>query len=300
MGLNMGYTYKQLKECAENIARDCGIEYGDAARVVGSWQGGAECGRAIAGDYGDVWRACDLLGIKYKKVKRKNAPVDRVKRDIKNGLINQGGADSVPETVTGDILPAGIGADGLPEGTAEKIENAIADYCARYNVEDMKKARQTTWKACCMYVGEKVFKPSKIIHDIERERVRGCTIYDVGRVARVVDLWAFLCMGYDKAPFIDDFATFCGVTETWLYGSASGDSLTPERMHLLKKLQGLQERGLAGLISDGRQNPTGALAILNHWHNWVQVREIVHTDAASSSAAVLPDFGAPPMLTEKP
>jgi hypothetical protein len=144
-----------------------------------------------------------------------------------------------------------------------------------------------------MYVGRNVFKCSKITHDAEAEKRFGGTRYDVGKFEALLDVWAFLCTSYDKAPFIDDFATFCGVSDTWLYGASPEDNLTPRRALLLKKLQSIQERGLAGLITDGRQNPTGALAVLNHWHGWTQTREVIHTDGRQTGSDALPVFNLP-------
>lgn len=294
----MGYTFKQLKECAENIARDCGIEYADAARVVGSWQGGAECGRAIAGDYGDVWRACDLLGIKYKKPRKRSAAADQAKRDIKGGADQAAGV----EVVAGEIVPAEF-TDGLPDDISRRVMDALSDYCEQFQIEDISKERQPRWSAACIYIGKAVFKGTDLLRDMRPDARRagsGLRAYDIEKISAVADFFLYLCGAFVKAPFIDDFCHFASITDSWLYGAGTRNDLTPGKVALLQKLRDAQERGLAGMIADGRQNPTGALAILNHWHNWVQVREIVHTDAASSSAAVLPDFGAPPMLTEKP
>ena len=170
--------------------------------------------------------------------------------------------------------------------------DVIQSYCDQNNIDDLSKERQPRWGAACYMVGQSVFKCSKILHDIQKERVQGGTVYDVGRVSALVDLWGVLCKNFCKAPMIDDFAAFAGVSDTWIYGANLPDGLTPARSLLLQKLKRMQEGGLSALIVDGRQNPTGALAVLNHFHGWTQSREIIHTNGGGASSAVaLPVFG---------
>jgi hypothetical protein len=104
---------------------------------------------------------------------------------------------------------------------------------------------------------------------------------------------------------ITDFAAFAGIDPTTVHtvgGEYTADNkATPARLHLLKKLHNLQESGLASAIVDGRQNPTGALAALNHWHGWTKTTEIIHTSAApAASAPALPVFdGSSGLLEDK-
>jgi hypothetical protein len=181
----------------------------------------------------------------------------------------------------------------LPDNVPGLVRDCIDSFCEQNKIDDLSKERQPRWAAACMAVGASVFKGSKLLHDIAREKVNGGTVYDVGRVSALVDLWIYLCSMFCKAPLVVDFAYFSGISEAWFYGVGSPDGLTPARAALAKKLKQVQEGGLSAMIGDGRQNPTGALAALNHWHGWTQTREIIHTSgAASVSAPSLPVFDA--------
>ena len=287
MGENMNKTFKELKEISQNLADKIGIDYKEAAAVVASFSAVGEwdqVDKIKAGDNATIMEGIKRAGVVVpgadnipKKTKSNKQSTENKKTVKKEINTDQGGA------VAGEII-AGDYSGGLDSSVIEKIENALNDYCIKYRIEDMSKARQTQWKAACMYIGENVFKHSKILHDLERERSGGIR-YDVSKINELVSVWAFLCSSYVKAPFVDDFAHFAAISDSWLYGAGSNDVLTPERRVLLKKLQDMQESGLADMIADGRQNPTGALAILNHCHNWVQT-SVKYTISDNPGAAV--------------
>ena len=193
-------------------------------------------------------------------------------------------SDDLPR-VDGDILSADN--SGLPDGLPDMIHSFIDSICQKDNT-DLKKERQTYWKYICMECGSALFKKNKILHDVQREKTQGGIYYDFEKLSALASLWGALCFKYNKSPMIDDFARFAGVSDTFLYGNGSsyaGREVTPARVALMKKLHEMQERGLAGLIVDGRQNPTGALAALNHYHGWTQSREIIHTTGAAVPVA---------------
>ena len=207
--------------------------------------------------------------------------------------ITEPGKDQL-ETVAGEIVTDET-HDGLPVGVSDMVYSYIENFCRRENIEDMRKERQTMWKALCMAIGADIFKRSKLLHDVPREKTQGGIYYDYDKLLALCDLWGGLCYKFGKAPMIDDFARFAGVSDSMIYNAGGNypnlEKATPARTVLLKKLHTMQENGLSALIVDGRQNPTGALAALNHWHGWTQTREIIHTAAGSSqTAAALPVF----------
>ena len=107
----------------------------------------------------------------------------------------------------------------------------------------------------------------------------------------LLPLWLYYCSTYDKAPMRADFGHFCGASLEWVYEQRP-EMLTPERVGLTKKLVEIQEAGLSGLISDGTRNPTGAIAILNHYHGWTNTSVVVHTsDKQAIQAVNLPKLG---------
>lgn len=301
----MGWTIPAIKKAIKDGSARYKITDDDARRVLEFMVSDDPDGLTnlcVGGSWDAFERAADRLGVKITK------PMHNRKAATGKELAEKAKSDAekikekTPERVTGEALPL-VWSDGVPADIVARVDDAIKDYCTLYGVENLKKERQTQWKAACMYTGRMVFKGSEILVDESRRGRGGRLPYDISKLEALSGLWLFLCIAFDKAPFIDDFCYFAGVNDSWFYQGAGGGGLTPEHAHLLQKLQLAQERGLAGLIADGRQNPTGALAILNHWHGWTQVREIVHTDGGkASTAAALPSFGGsdPVQITEKP
>lgn len=206
------------------------------------------------------------------------------------------------ETVAGEIVTDET-HDGLPVGVSDMIYSAVDMFCKKHDFENMSKCRQSAWGACCMFIGQTVFKPNRKMLAGPTPK-NGGFCYDFKKIGQLCDIWVYMCGAFGKAPFINDFASFSGIDKTALYGVGghyNGENITPARVQLLQKLREAQEMGLSGLIVDGRQNPTGALAALNHWHGWTQTREIIHTAGqGSQAAAALPVFGpAGEMLPEK-
>lgn len=234
----------------------------------------------------------------------KNSTTENFTQNIQGVQLDTDHATDQPDMVASDIIAAET-HDGLPATITDMIASYIEQWCARDHITDMKKERQITWKALCMELGMALFKKSKLLHDVTKEKTRGGIWYDYNKLAALCDYWGALCYRYNKAPMIDDFARFAGISDTMLYNAGGNypnlEDSTPARTVLLKKLHSMQERGLAGLIVDGRQNPTGALAALNHWHGWTTTKEIIHTTSGGGQNAVaLPVFGQnAPELPEK-
>ena len=326
------FTIKELQAAAAAVSAAYEIDISDARRIVGFYNAGEnrdaeKVAAMIAGGVSAVPVAAAALKIDLGQnpgISKNSIPetktdvrskknfsdsptvesVNTKKTDGKKGRKKrptEGGAayDMNGVVVSAEIvaaLPAGV----LPDNVPALVMDVIDSFCEQNNIADLSRERQPRWGAACHMVGELVFKPSKILHDIQREKINGGRVYDVGRVSALVDLWGFLCQNFCKAPLIDDFARFAGLSDTWIYGANLPEGLTTERSLLLQKLKRMQESGLSSMIVDGRQNPTGALAALNHWHGWTQTREIIHSSAAAApSAPVLPVFdGSAGFLTD--
>jgi hypothetical protein len=203
-------------------------------------------------------------------------------------------------TPEGAEIVDGVPFEGLPVDIKDLIDNAISDFClyeCTPPIEDLSKEKQTRWTACCIYVGWNVFKKYKILRSAERGE-DGCFIgYDYRKAWAALPVWVYYCVSYNKAPFIYDFGHFIGASYDWIY-CRDGEILTPDHARLIKKLKEVQEGGLASLIADGSRNPTGAIAILNHWHGWDANKITIQTDARPALSAVsLPVLGANPAQT---
>ena len=199
-------------------------------------------------------------------------------------------------TPEGAEIVDGVPFEGLPVDIKDLIDNAISDFClyeCTPPIEDLSKEKQPRWSACCMYVGWNVFRKYKILRDSDRLPDGRWIGYDMRAVWAAVPVWAYYCVRYNKAPFIMDFGYFIGASFQWIYAK-DNELLTPERQELTKKLKEIQEGGLASLIADGSRNPTGAIAILNHWHGWDSNKITIQTDARPALSAVsLPVLGSP-------
>lgn len=297
MALNMG----ELKKAAADLERVFHISGEDSRRIVAYFVNGdgmrAAVADILAGNYSEVGTAADALGISIqspgaslveKKESSKKISKPRTKtRNPKN-------AAEVSE------LPRGE----LPADILETVDGLLTEYCARYAVEDLRKATASVWRGACMYIGQWV-KASRILENRERERVEGGKIFDPERVAALLYPWASLCASFDKAPLAADFIAFSGVSASWFYCTPErqGRGVTSAGGYIWKKLLELQEQGLAAVLVDGRRNPTGTIFFLKNWHGWKDQREVIHTDGGTeSAAAALPVFNvdAAGLIEEKP
>ena len=335
-----GYTIPQLKTALAAVMERYTLAENDGVKIIGytNREHPENIAAILSGDLSSVPASAAALGIVLAsqgipKKDTKTSKAGTAKKNPKNTRATKSGknsagskkknpskqkdntgdsiqadtiaADSLQDikTIQADILPADYTPDGLPAGLPETIYSYIEDLCKKDNVTDLKKERQTYWKYICICIGSGIFKKSKILHDIQKEKSHGGTAYDFNKLTTLSTLWGALCLRYNKSPMIDDFANFAGVTDVCLYGTGGGypdgGGVTPARTSLLKKLHDMQEKGLAGLIVDGRQNPTGALAALNHWHGWTTTREIIHTTGGTApTPAALPVFDGSSGLLE--
>ena len=292
-------TFQQLKAAAAAIVDKYHISEDDARRIIGQYNkdNNPALSDVVAGDLSSVPAVAASLGISCDSGKIK--PVKDHKRKNKTipaaidtaPVIDNAPCDSttakdhaVLETVAGEIVPDNC---GLPDGLTDMIYSAVDSFCRKHDFENMSKCRQTAWGACCQFIGQTIFKQNRKILAGTPPKTGGFC-YDTDKLSALADIWCHMCGVYGKAPFIFDFANFAGMDNTALYANSGKyldmENVTPARVRLIQKLHEMQEKGIAGLIVDGRQNPTGALAALNHWHGWTQTREIIHTTSAPTAS----------------
>lgn len=219
-----------------------------------------------------------------KTAERQPENVINIKTRTQGGAVERiGGEDA-------EIIPKEMGTDDiLPHDIKQQIDDAIYDfmmYECKPPIDDMSKTRQPKWSACCMYIGQRVNK--KLLRQAERGEGGKWNGYKVDVIDALIPLWVYYCSIYDKAPLKADFGYFAGLSIDWINENRQ-EMLTPERVQTIQKISYIQENGLSALISDGSRNPTGAIAILNHWHNWTNTSVVVHTsDKQAISAVQLP------------
>ena len=181
----------------------------------------------------------------------------------------------------------------LPEDFPDKIENTITNYMVKYHIDDMRKASAEEWRAACMFIGRRLIIPSMITIDKNKMMSLGVRTYSPDILNDLIDIWSFLCGTFKKVPLVSDFASFVGISHTYMYPTQGSKRLvTSSGIDISKKIQQIQEAGLASGLVDGRKNPTGTIFFLKNWHGWRDQREVVHTTAAAAlDASGLPVLG---------
>ena len=149
----------------------------------------------------------------------------------------------------------------------QKIQALIDNFCEIYNIDDLTKAPQRQFTALSTYIGDNLFKGTKLLKDTTLYNNGSCMPttgdrYNWDKVACMVSLYITLCNLYNKAFLFDGIAAFLSMSENTL--KDNNDKLTQRGIDIYKK----HEDMLAVGIIDGKQSPVGVLAHLNHYHNW--------------------------------
>lgn len=206
------------------------------------------------------------------------------KKTIHKKTVEKIGIDAVEV-----ISPSRNEAGALPDDHGGLINNAVYEFL-QYEIPEggnssIKDLTQIQYKALCMYIGKKVNKPL-----LTASYVSGSPIpYNLNIIESLFPVWAYFtaCGGF--VPFIDDFLAFCGLSLDYIYSSAFKSSSV--RMEFAQKIKDFQQLALSAKLADGRGNPTGLLAILNHSHGWTSsVADREGKQIQSASVASLPDL----------
>lgn len=323
------FTIKDLQAAAAAVSASYEIDISDARRIVGYYNAGANkdletVAAMIGGDLSAVPVAAAALKIDISRrsgttenkipVKknlsryRKNPSSDPQKgrkgsvesvhtTEGKKEKQTEGGADRI-EVIEGDVIPAGMSADGLPDGIMDNIESWLSDFSQRYDI-DLVKASGQQWRSACIYIGQHIQK-SGVLLDHERLRKEGGSkIYRAEAVAALLHVWEYFTGIYKHVPLASDFIAFSGVSREWFYDS-QGQGLTSSRLDIAKKARQIEESGIAAGLVDGRENPTGRIYYSKARLGWQETTVIQHVSAAAApSAPVLPVFdGSAGLLTD--
>ena len=196
------------------------------------------------------------------------------------------------ERVEGEIIPAGC----MPDNIESLIESAVDDFmqykCKEVKKESMTQCTEDTWAACCSFIGREVFKKYKILHDKERERTHGGTVYDGDRVSVGQELYKHYCATYNKMYSIMGCADFLGVSDTYIYDFSGGKKLSPSRQRFYQKgVKDREESLRRGVVGGRKGSQLGYTVLLNHDNNY-STQKVEHITAEKTdTAAALPVFG---------
>lgn len=181
------------------------------------------------------------------------------------------------------------GAHDLPPEFLQTLQSIIKEWLIDNNIESMEKAAALQWRACCLYIGQYI-KNNNIVVDKKRTAREGGKIYSVSALLQLVDLWEYLCALYKKTPLASDFIAFAGVSHNYFYGG-SGGKLTTAGGVIWKKVQDIQQGGIASGIVDGRENPTGKIYFSKAVLGWSEsgiMRQ--NSDDLTENNGALPDL----------
>lgn len=158
------------------------------------------------------------------------------------------------------------------------IDIVIEEFCALHNVENMRAESQNIWNACLLYIGKKLF------HDRKKLFRQKGNAYDIDLIYNICDLYIEECYNYGKEISVLGFSKFCSIPYDTLaeWGSGTvGGSASSKYTNLIKKLMIENEETLSNIAISGKRNPVGAIAALNHKHNWSSNQTIIREDRLS-------------------
>lgn len=272
-------TIKELKQARDNIIKYNNVSQETASRIIADFnKRGDDNALALLRD-GDMSPLSDIKrDLDLNESKKEKPPKNTSQKKTQ---------DKIVPFVDGEV----VNDDFLPPSVIDDINDIISNCCIQSKIDDLSKASAEKWKGICIACG-RYFKQSTILRDTKRERLEGGKRYNAQKIADLLEIWACLCLEYDKVPLICDFAYFSGVSEAWLRNNNGSCELSSASVDIWKRLLTLQESGLSSRLIDGKRNPTGVIFFLKNNHGWRDQREIVHTDGGASSPVNYPTFGA--------
>lgn len=212
---------------------------------------------------------------------------EKAKKAINKKTVARIGMDAV------EVLPpSGAASDVLPDSHGAAINNAIFEFLS-YEIpggaDSIKGINQLQFKALCIYIGRKVNSSVVRAPWVDSIGKGSFAPIDNNVLYSLFDIWAYMCAVGGFVPFIDDFFLFCGLSVDLVYSSSFKSS--PARVEFYNKIRVFQESALAARLTEGRGNPTGCLAVLNHVHGWrSDASGAASLQVAAASAAALPDL----------
>lgn len=179
-----------------------------------------------------------------------------------------------------------------------EIHQALQEYIADREIEDMTKETQNRWNAALIYIYNAVFKgTNKLKRDNYNTVYNGGSsnnnAYDIDAVNRICDYYIALCFEYDKEVSINGFSKLTGISTDCIlrwggkggtYGNGIQDA-GEAGLALHKKLTDERQESLSGMLISGKRPPVAILGALNRWYGWNmgQPQAIEKTDAPALS-----------------
>lgn len=194
-----------------------------------------------------------------------------------------------------------IEAEQMPEVYDSQIAACIDEYCklTKPPISDMKKEGQNIWNGALMYTNRCLFKDRDILKDKRNIEIPGAVQksnlnrYDISKVDKVLESYAYLCVVNDKEISRAGFSFLTGIPLDTLNDWATRAArLSNASFHFVKKIDALREESLSAKLSTAGNKAMGILAILNHQFKWNLPGVSKETaQRAALGAADLPKLG---------
>lgn len=158
-----------------------------------------------------------------------------------------------------------------------EIEQALFEYCDKYNIEDISKETQSRWNGALRYIYTRVFKGNKqALKSHNNISVDGNNIpsnynaYNYELVNSIADYYIYLCLIYSKEISIIGFSLLTGIDYQLMYmWGDNNNKLSSLSFAIYEKLITMREESLSSKLADGSiKNPVGVIAILNRRYGW--------------------------------
>lgn len=316
----MAFTFQELKTAKQNIIDSFGIDPAAAARVIGHYNKYPDkISAMIQGDMSGVDLAAlgitptkgpaatpaasdlaaDLATLEDDHTTPAAAPQADIASDnrpVKAPTTPHNAQKTIIDTLPpAQALPATIDntstdpdiitdtcdySDLLPPGLYDDIAATIDYYCKTHDITDKKKIHPLEWQAVCTYIGKSI-KKSKVLHDFQREKIHGGTVYDGRKVCALLDLYGVMCSEFKQVAFSHNFPRFAGVSVEY-FKDYMQRGLTSSRVGLPQKAFELQRASLVGAVTGGGSATVGNIFLSKALAGLQESTTIVHVSAGPS------------------
>lgn len=154
----------------------------------------------------------------------------------------------------------------------DDVEIAIADACAEFGIEDLRKEGQRLWKAVLEHVGKHIFPDNSVLRDksmvmLDNHTIpTDCNRYNYNILSVLCDYYIYLSNKYNKLVSSVAFAYFVNIptntVDTWGYLGESENGLSNLGFMIWKKLQDNRLDCIKDKTYDNG-NVTGSIAVGN-------------------------------------
>lgn len=166
--------------------------------------------------------------------------------------------------------------------TPEVFENDIALYlrlfCEEQDIDDMRDATQSEWKAALIYINRHVFNDKSVLkkstplngynNQYSNLNNSNCNRYDIDLINSICDYYIYICYMYDKSISIMDFSRLTGINQDTIHDWGNGvNKLSTSGCEIYKKLSAEREEAWTAKL-ESMKHPTAIAILLNKHYGY--------------------------------